>query len=342
MMNSTKPKTPLAWCLKKHPPKLSSTFIATNITTMIMNMVTAPVAIVGNMLILILIYKYRSLRKPCNILIASLALSDTLVGLIVQPLLIVRRALDFWQIQYCFLRFPYVWGSYVLFFLTLSNVALVSIDRYLMIAKPFTYNSIVSTKNYLILLVVMWISMNIFINLYCLRIVKKDTYMHLQSALMFLPLVIIVTFSAIIYWIAVKQKKKIAAMDKTAALTGKNISKKANSILIMVLVLLVCYLPQIVLLTYRGIFGSYIANYVIPDTWADTLTFVNSAINPFIFCYRIKEFKEALLKLLGRDSSSSRDEQTHNTLHSNIVLSTSGKWLKEATTTTNIAYSGGA
>ena len=277
-------------------------------------MVTAPVAVVGNMLILILIYKYRSLRKPCNILIASLALSDTLVGLIVQPLLIAQRILDFWQTHYCFLRFMYVWGSYALFFLTLSNMALVSMDRYLVIAKPFTYNTLVSTKRYVVFICGMWISINTIVTLYCFKIVENKTYLHLQTALMFIPLIIIFVCCTTIYWIAVKQKKRIAAMSNTVASTDKNVSKKANSILILALILLVCYLPQIVLLAYRGTFGLKITNYVIPDTWADTLTFVNSAINPFIFCYRINEFKEALMRLLGKPNSNTVVNPLNNTV----------------------------
>ena len=323
-MSKSKPKTPLGWCFKKRPVKLTPTFIATSIITMIMNIVTAPVAVVGNMLILILIYKYQSLRKPCNILIASLALSDTLVGLIVQPLLIVRRILNFWQIHYCSLRFMYVWGSYVLFFLTLCNMALVSIDRCLMIAKPFTYNCIASTKRYFIFLSGVWLSINIFVvSLYCLKLKNLGkTYLYLQTVLMFIPLIIIIACCAIIYWIAVRQKTRIAAMNNTVLTNGTKVSKKANSILILALILLVCYLPQIVLLAYRGTFGLKITNYIIPDTWADTLTFVNSAINPFVFCYRIKEFKEALMKLLGKRVRSKGDETTKNTFQSNLVFST--------------------
>ena len=299
-MNSTKSILNLDWCFKQYPPEFSTTLTATYITTIIINIVTSPVAVVGNVLILVLIYKYHTLRKPCNILIASLAFSDTLVGLIVQPLLVARRILDFGRKQYCSLRFMYVWGSYVLFFLTLSNVALVSLDRYMMIAKPFAYNNIASTKHYLVFLSVMWISMNIFINLYCLGIVKTETYMLLETALMFVPLIVIIGCSVALYSIAVKQRNMIIVLHHTETSNRSSVSKKANSILILVFVLLVCYLPQIVLLTYRGVFGASIANYTIPDTWFDTLTFINSSINPFVFCYRIKEFKKALMKLLGR------------------------------------------
>ncbi len=57
----------------------------------ILNAVFTPIGIIGNSLVLTAIFRTPALRSPSMILLCSLAVSDVLVGLVVQPLYIAKR-----------------------------------------------------------------------------------------------------------------------------------------------------------------------------------------------------------------------------------------------------------
>ncbi|KXJ23988.1 Trace amine-associated receptor 9 [Exaiptasia diaphana] len=53
-----------------------------------------PVAIIGNLLVMLAVYKLPSLKTPSNVLLACLAFSDFLIGLVVQPLFVIYRVME--------------------------------------------------------------------------------------------------------------------------------------------------------------------------------------------------------------------------------------------------------
>ena len=67
----------------------------TNIVTAVINIATAPVTVVANILVASAIFSCSRLRTPSNLLIGCLAVSDVLVGLTAQPGLILL--LDLWK-----------------------------------------------------------------------------------------------------------------------------------------------------------------------------------------------------------------------------------------------------
>ena len=86
-MNSTDTKS----CIYLPVGHITPTFVDTNVfyytskVAMTINLVSLPVCVIGNALVLLAIVRTPSLYTPANILIASLALADFLVGAVVQP-----------------------------------------------------------------------------------------------------------------------------------------------------------------------------------------------------------------------------------------------------------------
>ncbi len=73
--------------------------------------------------------------------------------------------------------------------------------------------------------------------------------------------------------------------------------RRANTIAIVITTLLACYMPQIVLLNIRAVQGDN-EDLLLADAWADLFVYINSTLNPLIYCFRNKDVKTALKSVM--------------------------------------------
>lgn len=85
--------------------------------------------------------------------------------------------------------------------------------------------------------------------------------------------------------------------QRTENKTSRNSS---TTIAILVVCMLVCYAPQLTVLLMRGALGDDVNLVFIADTWVDTITFINSSINPLIYWYRLTDIRNAVSRVLRR------------------------------------------
>lgn len=94
--------------------------------------------VVGNVLVCVAVCLVRKLRRPCNYLLVSLAVSDLCVALLVMPMALVKEILGRWSFGpvACDL-----WVSFDVLSCTASilNLCMISVDRYFAITKPLEY-----------------------------------------------------------------------------------------------------------------------------------------------------------------------------------------------------------
>src|SRR5688572_23556850 len=96
------------------------------------------VIIFVNTLVIITIAPDRQLRGPQNWFIASLAMSDILVGLFIMPLSLANELMGYWVFGSVLCE---LWLSTDVLLCTASilNLVLISLDRYWSITKAMTY-----------------------------------------------------------------------------------------------------------------------------------------------------------------------------------------------------------
>nr|CAD7428648.1 unnamed protein product [Timema monikensis] len=94
--------------------------------------------VVGNILVCVAVCLVRKLRRPCNYLLVSLAVSDICVALLVMPMALLYEVLGQWSFGpvACDL-----WVSFDVLSCTASilNLCMISVDRYYAITKPLEY-----------------------------------------------------------------------------------------------------------------------------------------------------------------------------------------------------------
>ncbi|XP_055795808.1 trace amine-associated receptor 13c-like [Salvelinus fontinalis] len=130
------------YCFPGHNSSCRKVLLSTSIyiTLYIFFLSIAAVTVFLNVLVIISVSHFKQLHTPTNLLILSLAVADLLVGLIVIPAGTVAIMESCWFLWKYFCVF-YVFISFFVLSISLCNLLLISIDRYVAVCDPLFYHS---------------------------------------------------------------------------------------------------------------------------------------------------------------------------------------------------------
>ncbi|XP_057381493.1 5-hydroxytryptamine receptor 1-like [Daphnia carinata] len=113
--------------------------------------------VVGNVLVCIAVCLVRRLRRPCNYLLVSLAVSDLCVALLVMPMALVYEVLGTWPFG---ARVCDTWVAFDVLSCTASilNLCMISVDRYWAITRPLDYGVKRTPARMIFCVALVWIS----------------------------------------------------------------------------------------------------------------------------------------------------------------------------------------
>ena len=267
-------------------------------TTIIINCVlNAPlmlISILGNALVLAAIIRTPSIRSPHMIMLCSLAVSDLLVGLIAQPIYIANELTEDGSIHL-------VWKITVSSLSVVSLIAItaITVDRFLALHYHMRYPTLVTESRVEYTIIIIWLFSFL---LSCLNFWNTSAQ-HLSMGFVILICLIISTLSYMrIFQIARRHQLQIDAQQQAVqsldtennlSIARKKVEKGARNTFVFFIALIVCYLPLYIVLTVNAISQW---NFQIEWDFASTLTFLNSSINPFLYCWRVRELRTAVLK----------------------------------------------
>ncbi|XP_054643298.1 trace amine-associated receptor 13c-like [Dunckerocampus dactyliophorus] len=267
--------------------------------------------VVLNLLVIISISHFRQLHTPTNLLLFSLAVTDFLVGLLVWPSEIYSKTFC-WNLGdvLCFLH---NYMSFIITFVSVGNMVLISADRYVAICDPLHYNTKVTVKRIQLCVCLCWCSA-----LLLCGIILKNQLAHAEKysfcygecvvsvdfeggildlvAVFLLPLSIIITLYMRVFVVAVSQaramRSHVTSIKLQHSVTGrakKSELKAARTLGVLVLVFLMCFCPYyIVILTGDNKMISSVAKYVL------YLFGFNSFLNPLIYALFYPWFRRAV------------------------------------------------
>lgn len=112
--------------------------------------------IIGNILVCIAVCLVKKLRRPCNYLLVSLALSDLAVAVLVMPVALINEIGEEWRFGTLFCD---IWVSFDVLSCTASilNLCAISVDRYWAITKPLEYGVKRTPRRMLINVALVWL-----------------------------------------------------------------------------------------------------------------------------------------------------------------------------------------
>ena len=250
------------------------------------------ISVIGNTLVLVALLRTPSIRSTSMIMLGSLAVSDLLVGIISQPLFIADELKSLTTQEPLLYRISAMIGFFV-GGVSLSIITAISVDRFLALHYHMRYAVIVTKTRVKYTVGIIWMIMLPLAGFY----LWNKYIFHLMAGIFTAICIIICTVFYIKIYLIVRQhqlqihSQQQAVVISTAGFT--RLKKSAVSTFVFYICMVACYFPHFVLLT---MFGTLQKEWKPEWTFSTTVVFMNSSINPFLYCWRLRELRQAILK----------------------------------------------
>ena len=268
---------------------------ASDIITIIINSITCPFTVLLNVLVIMAVKRRPRLQTNSNILLACLAATDALTGLIMQPSFIL------WKIFQLLgagnsegLSDFHNTSLYAVFISSLLHLMLVTFERLLAIKFTMHYSNIITEKNIKIAVIGFWI---IAFTSGTFRLLKMQlTFLLVELTLILVSCIFFVVFSyMILYRETRRQQKKIKTQqlpqEEVERFTKEN--KALKTTVFVVGAVIFCVLPGVVYLIL--LFAGFSRSSLL-ESWVRTCGMLNSLLNPLIYCWRQKEMRKFVFR----------------------------------------------
>ena len=261
-----------------------------------LNSILSVAAFLGNALILISLHKESSLHPPSKLLLRSLATTDLCVGLIAEPLSVIywmSQVNKQWNICRYAVIAQFI-TSYILCGVSVGTLTAISVDRLLALLLGLRYKQVVTLKRvYLITITFCVVStasstLKLFLN--------STVSSWYDITVVSLCLVISVfSYTKIFFTLRHHQNQvqdDVQQPDQTNQLNIARYRKAMSSALWLQFMLVVCYLPYLISVTLAIYAEPSIVSLALP--YSSTLVFLNSSLNPILYCWKIDEVRQAV------------------------------------------------
>ena len=261
------------------------------IVNFVLNAALIVVSIVSNALVLATIIRTPSIRSRQMIMLCSLAVSDILVGLIAQPIycaLLLTKTVDLYHVSTVI--------GYSLCGVSFLTITAITVDRFLALHYHMNYASLVTERRVKYTLIIIWLFSLLITGFRLLDFRLQNSLVSIVT----ITCLIICTFCYIrIYRIVRRHQSQINAQQQAAQNSdaGKNLNiarlrRSALNTFVFYIALLLCYIPIFVSL---GLTALSFKDWESEWEFANTAVFLNSSINPFLYCWRLRELRKEVV-----------------------------------------------
>ena len=265
---------------------------------LVVNISVSITAFLGNTLILVALKKESSLHPPSKLLYRNLAITDLCVGMIAEPVYVayfMSVLSDKWDI--CFYANLLGFFTGVLFSaVSLFTLAVISVDRLLALLLGLRYRQVVTLKRTLMTLIVGWILSIVVILTYL-----WDPIVTSWCVKVALSVCLVTSFVCYVKIFFILRHNQIQVLDhfpqrqqnQPVPLNIARYRKAVSAALWVQMTLVVSYLPILITETLKAQRGMPLSLYLARES-ARTLVLLNSSLNPLLYCWKIREVRQAV------------------------------------------------
>ena len=262
-----------------------------------LNIFLSIAASLGNVLILVALHKVTSIHPPTKLLFRCLAVTDLCVGFIVQPLHVIDIMDDIVSMNCTIFLYVGELGdtfSFVLCGLSIAVSTAISVDRLLALMLGLRYRRVVTLRR-VREVVIFFLSGVVsvgFIRFFWSKRISRTL------GLVFIVLYLVISIFSYTKIFLRLRHHQVHVHDNVhdqAQPNGGGIplniaryKRTVSSIAWVQLVLVACYTP------YGIAVVLWVLNKISRMVWlsAATLVYFNSSLNPFLYCWKIKEVRQ--------------------------------------------------
>ena len=259
-------------------------------------------AFLGNTLILFAFRKDTSIHPSSKLLYRNLAITDLCVGIIAEPLRVAymisvvnrRRVICYYTILTAY------FVSVTLCGVSLITLTAISVDRLLALLLGLRYRQVVTLKRTRLVAIGGWIVSIGGASTSFLNYLIVSLFVYIGAA--FCLLTTICAYTKIFMSLRHKQihgeNHVVQGQSSQVNTLNKARYRKAvYSALWVQVTLLICYLPFVIAEALTPQRGMPLSTYLARG-FTITLVFLNSSLNPFLYCWKITEVRQAVKETL--------------------------------------------
>ena len=256
----------------------------------------------GNILILIALRKVTSLHPPTKLLFQCLAITDLGVGLTSQPLFATVLLTDYrnvnWSVSVIFSNYL----SLIFCGVSMNISTALSVDRLLALLLGLRYRHVVTLKRVRIAVACCWLTALVTVLVTFLLRGKTLT----RAAIILIILSVIISLSSYTKIVLKLRQHQTSVQENVhqgmanAGGVPVNLEQYKRTVVSIALVqvaLIACYVPFLITLMLVQLNSIPNNVFVLVST---TFLYLNSSLNPFLYCWRIKEVRQAVLGTIKR------------------------------------------
>ena len=253
-------------------------------------------AVLGNALIVVALRRESSLHPPSKLLLSNLALTDLCVGVISHPLFVIFLLSvmnESWDVcRYSsitgFLADPIFCG------VSLSTLTAISVDRLLALSLGLRYRQVVTLKRTYVIVITIWVVQSVVSMMSLINVLIAISCSIIVASMCLVTSIF--SYTKIFFILRRHQTQVQDHVQQTNQRNQLNIAqyrKLVSTVLWLQFTLLVCYLPDSVAVALMSITGLSTPLFLARE-YTVTLVYLNSSLNPILYCWKIMEVNQAV------------------------------------------------
>ena len=272
--------------------------------TVVITLVAIPATISLNVLLIVAVIREKLPQNHTFILLGSMAIADLIISSLSMPITVAMAVvfLHHFSIK-TICKLDYI-NSIILYFAgssTLYHLAVIAWERNVAITRPLEYRNLITNTRVKRYAVFSWLlALLTIVPTYILEAAGVDYFfieiVNTVVALPSLGCVIAIPYFYAKVFLRVRKRKDDEIVSVNTMVQEKLEAKVAKTTGILTVILLVSFLPASATLTVGVMLPTLrVSSYVL---WTQLLAHLNSLLNPILYCYRVRPFRDAILEML--------------------------------------------
>lgn len=310
MSNGTHPSGNSSSCFFLEVILLQATYQSLYISTVftsVINAISLVFAIVGNSIIVTVILRTTALRTCSNLFLGNLVLSDLLVGTMVQPLFIIYKTGEALGKYSCVAHALFSTSAWLCAGVSFLTLTALNCERHIVIFAPLRYKTLVTPRSVLKMSLGIWL-LSLFLVSSRFYGLNNIAFYVTCCTIIAISFVTFLVVSVRIHRVVQRHRMQIAVNHQIREVKSWQREAReaghARNVAWVTLIFFACYLPTLMIMIAYTVIG-YTVKLKTVYLWSDTLVFLNSSLNPAVYCWRNKGIRKAVVKVLNLKTKTS-------------------------------------